>query len=678
MTASTSTWAREARHESLGIDAAQTNPQFTLVRDSKPQATIVTPEPANEREQFIAKDLQRIIEQMSGGRLPIKTEDEQCTGDRVQIGSTKKNLKLLNLDNLMPEGFRIKLVDNDLCLAGRDDAGTEFAVYTFLERYCDAGWFWPGDTGEVIPRKTTVAFGPIDDLEEPDFLLRRILVKPRPHLPSGDFHEAEKYILAPAPIETRLWRKRNRLGGSVDYAGTHTFGKMVPPEQYGPTHPQYFALVSGKRTWKNFNGKHGCQLCTTHPDVVELGIQWVREFLDEHPTVTCATIAPNDGFGFCECERCRSLDAEAGSPDGMISDRMFTFANQIAAGVKETHPERGVLMLAYSAYSEPPRKVTPAKNVWVQLCLNCDRFSNEEKRGQDYGKLSKWAKITEKLAIYEYYVWRGSADLPRSFTAQVEESIRRFHQHGSRLFFAQSEDNFGAYGVTYCVASRLLWNVDINSEDAIEEFCRKCFGEAGRPMQAWFQLIEDRWRHAVETEGAGLYGGSPAYWLTMFPPNVLAEARANIEEAKKLVNGEARQRVAFFEKEMKYTELSLNALRLLKRLEQSGVVKLRDDYPTNFQESDSYVEIDLASTASDQAPADNTQADPTAAPSSTALDLLAQTIAAWESRNTYIEGLRGQHVIDYWHVKEDADRDYGHDPTAKLKELLDKYQEQDY
>ena len=59
----------------------------------------------------------------------------------------------------MPEGFQIKLVDQDLCLAGRDDAGTEFAVYTFLERYCDVGWFWPGDAGEVIPRKSTVAFG---------------------------------------------------------------------------------------------------------------------------------------------------------------------------------------------------------------------------------------------------------------------------------------------------------------------------------------------------------------------------------------------------------------------------------------------------------------------------------------------------------------------------------------
>ncbi len=45
---------------------------------------------------------------------------------------TSYTLSTLNLDEIKPEGFRIKVVGNNLLLSGNDDSGTEFAVYTFL------------------------------------------------------------------------------------------------------------------------------------------------------------------------------------------------------------------------------------------------------------------------------------------------------------------------------------------------------------------------------------------------------------------------------------------------------------------------------------------------------------------------------------------------------------------
>jgi len=35
-------------------------------------------------------------------------------------------------------------------------------------------------------------------------------------------------------------------------------GEILPPAVYGPTHPEYYALVRGERDWKNFDGKHRC------------------------------------------------------------------------------------------------------------------------------------------------------------------------------------------------------------------------------------------------------------------------------------------------------------------------------------------------------------------------------------------------------------------------------------
>ncbi|MBN2295998.1 MAG: DUF4838 domain-containing protein [Pirellulales bacterium] len=666
--------ATGARHETLGHGAAGENPRFVIIDDGKSLATIVIPQAADGREHFAAVDLQRVIKKMSGASLPIKRESEPVEGRRIQIGRTRFNLAQDELKGLKPEGFVIKIAGDDLCLVGRDAAGTEFAVYTFLQRYCDVGWFWPGESGEVVPRQRTVAFGRICDIEEPDFLLRKITVKPRQHMPADNYHLVEKQDAEPAPLETRLWRKRNRLGGSVDYAGTHTFGKMVPPAKYGPTHPEYFALVNGKRKWQNFNGKHGCQLCTTHPDVIDLGIRWTRKFLDDHPDISCVTIAPNDGGGFCQCPRCRALDKAAGSPKDVISDRMFTFANQIAAGIEKTHPDRAVLMLAYSQYLQPPLKVKPRENVWVQLCIFCDRFWSGKKKRQGYERLDNWANIADNLAIYEYYVWRGSADMPRSYLALVEESIRRFHTRGSRLFYTQSQDNFGTSGMMYYVAARLLWDVNTRADDVLDEYCRKCFGNAAEPMRKWFRLFDDRWRYAVETCGYGLYGGSPAYWLAMFPPDILAEARRHIEAAKRSAGQDAIARVEFFEKEMKYTELTLAALRELQALESAGIVDLQDDYPTRFKGTGNFIEIDISSEKSEKSSKNKAKpASKLKMQRADARKMIARALEAWDARNAWVEKIRGRHIIDYWHVKEDADRDYRHDPSDDLRQLLAKF-----
>ncbi|WP_372935932.1 DUF4838 domain-containing protein [Mariniphaga sediminis] len=661
------------RHLSKRMEESRDQP-LLLIKDGKSRSTIVIPEEATSREKALALDLQRLLHKMSGCMLEIKMESADLNDNLIQIGKTRYNMNTLNLEGVKPEGFWIKTVGSNLLLSGNDDSGTEFAVYTFLERYCGMGWFWPGESGELVPKKKTLVVEAVQVLEEPDFYLRKIMAKPRISMPSGDFRQAEKNAQSPAPIETQLWQKRNRLGGSVDYAGIHTWGKMVPPEEYGPTHPEYFALYEGKRRWENFNGKHHCQLCTTNPEVIKLGIQWAREFLDENPGIKYVTIAPNDGGQFCECDNCRAIDREAGSPEGVISDRIFTFANHIAEGVKETNPDKGVLMLAYSRYLNPPLKVKLADNICVQLCITSDRFCDGRTKREAYDLLSRWSDATNNLANYDYYVWRGSADLPRGLTPLIEESIRQFYKAGSRLFYTQSHDNFGSYALNYYVASRILWNINLNAEDCMEEFCQKCFGKAAEPMQKWFKMLDDQWLYAVKKEGPDLYGGSPAYWLAMFEPGLLVKARDYFEEAKSLVKEtDTRQRIEFFEKELKYTELTINALYLLKELEQTGIIDLDDQYPTRFENDGSYVEIDLASKASKKTGGKKGQSKQKAYTQAEIRNLIKKTVEAWEARNAYIEELRGMHIIDYWHVKEDADRDYRHDPTPKLKKLLERF-----
>jgi len=72
-------------------------------------------------------------------------------------------------------------------------------------------------------------------------------------------------------------------------------------------------------------------------------------------------ISPSDGFGFCECERCRALDVPGvfsyDKKHPQISDRIFTYANEVARRVREKNPEKACGILAYTFYHQPPVKL---------------------------------------------------------------------------------------------------------------------------------------------------------------------------------------------------------------------------------------------------------------------------------------------------------------------------------
>ena len=70
---------------------------------------------------------------------------------------------------------------------------------------------------------------------------------------------------------------------------------------------------------------------------------------------------PSDGGGFCECERCQALDVPGvlayDHKHVQLSDRIFTYANEVARRVREKNPAKGCGMFAYTYYHKPPLKI---------------------------------------------------------------------------------------------------------------------------------------------------------------------------------------------------------------------------------------------------------------------------------------------------------------------------------
>ncbi|OHE78010.1 MAG: hypothetical protein A3G75_12640, partial [Verrucomicrobia bacterium RIFCSPLOWO2_12_FULL_64_8] len=538
-----------------------------LAEGGRARAILVVPANASAVERLVAGELKDYLTRITGAVFLIYGDDRDLPAgfNRISIGRTRLlGDKGITADGLEPEGFRLKTSGDTLFILGADDAGTQYGVYEFLEAHCGVRWFYPGEYGEEVPRQETLQVGRVDERQAPWFKWRRI----------GRNIESDYSLFG------RKWK----LGSSLNIDGVHAWGRMVPPAVYGPTHPEYYAEVKGtrQRDWNKFDGSHAYQLCTSNPEVVKLAIAWTCKYFDEHPDVDVVSISPNDGGGFCECERCRALDVPGEFIDRLgvtgqpvLTDRLFTFANAVAEGVAKVHPQKQVLMLAYTYYRDPPKRVKVHPNLNVQFCDNAEFHWDPRQKAERVGWLQRWVELTPNVSIYEYYVWAGYQPV-RGFVPLISESIKRFHQLGIRMFRTQSDllGDFGRSGLNYYVAAKLLWNPELDTEAVVNDYCEQAFGEGAAPiMRRYFRLLDERWKVAVKKVGGrmehvNITPNHPSYYLIAYDAETRAELWALLREAEAAARTEPQKaRVRLFANALRYSEITVIGVEKILELE---------------------------------------------------------------------------------------------------------------
>ena len=628
-----------------------------LVKDGSARATIVTGSSPSPAEAAAARELQTYLWKLATAagqaaeKLPIETEAAAPPGTLIYVGRSAAVTRLgVSVDDLeMAHSFTIRTHGDSLVLCGKGDLGTEYAVYTFLERYCGVRWLWPGEMGECIPPRRTIEIGAICDREDPDFTLR-VLGSMAP-LPEG----------TPEP----LWKKRNKVLTVSGYVPGHNWAKLVPPDKYGPTHPEYFALVNGSREqdWNAYDGQHGYQLCTTNPEVVRLSIDHVRRFFDEHPDVDIYSIDANDGAGWCECANCQALDtgkvrtipSSGGAEDGsearpVVTDRIYTFVNEIAAAVKQTHPDKYVLHLAYSDYIEPPERVRPLDNVVVQITLNCECHYDPAYKEDQWRLIRAWSHVTPNLMLYEYFNHTWKLQLPRAIPRAVGAAIPYYRQCGARFFSAQASDDFGNEGLTLYLAAKLLWDTGLDADELVADYCEHAFAEGAALGRRYFARLEALWDAALAELGPR-WGGNPHVYLTMLTPETIAELKGYLTAALQLAQSAAAQeRIRFFLDGWRFYAAEVAAFRHLRGLAEEGIIT----YPVGAPSWQGAV--------SDLTTLDVSEAE--------ARRRIAETIRAWEERDQAAERLDGRFIIDVERMRAWNCIDWRFHPVAHLQRAL--------
>ena len=623
--------------------AVESAASVTLMEGGSPAATIILPDKASKAEQNAAKELQSHLWQMAGGaerkarKLEMRTETQGARGTKIYIKRTVRPQELnLGLESLANHGFKIRSVEDGLVLCGKDDLGTEYAVYTFLEKNCDVRWFWPGELGQYVPRRPTVRVGRLRETHEPAFELTRLGRK--------------------GP-----WRKRNKLLRHFSTSGGHSWGRMLPPAKYGPTHPEYYALVKGtrERDWNGYNGQHAYQLCTSNPEVIRLSIEDVRRRFDRDPKLRMYCVGANDGGGFCECEPCVALGVgrakdQKDPTQPIMTDRIWAYTNAIARAIKKSHPDRRLVQFAYSYYADPPRKEKPEDNVVPWLALNCEGDYDPAYRKVQRQRIRAWSKLSRRLFIYEYFNHTWKLNLPRAMPKAIGEAIPFYRKCGATLFTGQSGNDFATEGLNYYLAAKLLWDPSQNVNALVDDYCRKAFGKAAPVMKKYFERLEQRWAASVQARtGARLQGTCEQYEM-MFTPEAARELKGYLTEAERMAEeGKPRRRVQFILRGWRFGELELAAFGLLRQLAAEGV--LRKFHPAGWK---SKAVVDLSALKT---------------PESRWRPLILKTIAAWEERDRYVEKCKGAYVIDVRFLRAWNCTNYRFHPVAPLKKALTAY-----
>ena len=538
-----------------------------LVRDGKSEYTIVLSKDASPSEKHAAQELQKFLLEISGAELPIATEGDKLPKRMIVLGDGKalRSLKVcIDFRDLGDEGFAIKSAWPHLVIAGGRLRGTMYGVYAFLEEVLGCRWY--SSRASRIPKKRTITLKPLDIVQKPDFEYRE---------PGyTDAFNAD-------------WAARNRAnssqarldearGGKIGYFPfVHTFNDLVPPWKYAKDHPEYYSFMNGKRKTE------GTQLCMTNPEVVRIATETVLRWIKERPDAKIYSVSHNDWYENCQCEKCKAVDEEEGSPCGLL----LRFVNAIAAEVEKKHPDKLIDTLAYQWTEKPPRITKPRANVRVRLCaiFQCQYHPYEqcEKNKAFVERLREWSGITDNLYVWHYNTNFPNYLFPMPDLDELAADIPMYKRFAVKGIYA--EGNYSSTGgfmdelKAYFIA-KLLWNTKADAGAIRDDFLNGYFGKAGKPIGRFLDLLHGKVR--AENIHGDIWDTVDAQFLS---PEVMAESERLFDEAERLADDpDVLERV-------KHARLSLEYVKIIREVNKIGASGTAEEKAATLRRLEAFV-----------------------------------------------------------------------------------------
>ena len=495
-------------------EQAYDGPVLTLIEDNGSDYVIVVGADAGPAERMAAEKLRGFLEQISGVSLEIVEDTAPPREKELIVGSTNRFAMDPELElELGTDGFIIKTVDEKIILSGGKDQprGTLYSVYDFLEKFL--GCRWLGKTVTVIPERETVEVpDAIDEREVPAFIYRQPSTIPRVNGRDGYTREDDvDYSLA-----NRINAKgmignstdEEEYGGIVNWPSGHSAEIILPKYDlkradgtvwrrgYFEEHPEYFAQGEDG---KPLNWNWDSNPCLTHPDVIQIYIDYALEQCRGNPALEGISMGLNDNGEVCQCAGCKAVYAQEPPGAGQTGALMRVLNLVCAELEKEGFTRTTINAFAYGSATYPPN-VDLHRNIVIHFCpINmCYMHGPEEceyweNRYYFDEVLAGWKKIAKRICIFEYPLSYNEPGAPYAVWGQLQNYIQFYHRNNvvglTQCTCSIYDVNF--YEMTSYLYARLLWDPWLDLEALYADFLPKFYGGGWQYIREYLRFTAE-------------------------------------------------------------------------------------------------------------------------------------------------------------------------------------------
>ena len=566
-----------------------------IVENGIARAAIIVGSVNPELARVAAEDLQWHLERASGTSISVFDESDadksKDVATRIVIGDGRTAQELgVTASDLKPEEYRILSAGRDIVIVGHDigekpkrrpihpnaSPATLFGVSHLLDHHLGVRWLWPGELGTFVPKRRSITLPRLDVTGRPELEARGFMMAlPRNRGVAGTPNKTHDRMVA----EAYHWSDRHQLGTRSSLKFGHAFIRWWDAHHEG--HPDYFAVPPEGEPQR---GPRGVKLCTSNPAVID---QVIADWRAAGRPSTW-NVCPNDGIGFCTCERCRALDfggpfpvdhiwAPAGRAD--LSSRHVTFQNAILAKIKTERPDVRLCAFAYGAYRNPP------KDLPIESGMVLEFVHGYQARREWQG----WSDLGVQLALRPNWLHSG-ANAPYLTLNQVGEFLNFARQNGMiQNRFDSLLGHWATQGPNYYLIARFSSRPDLTVDDVIAEYT-SAFGPAAHAIKRWisyWQAYSDKLAITLAAGGEvsvnsnGLYEhtcrqhdlpthpllGSWRVLPHLYHEAVLTEADAILADAMHLAasDSEATARVTFLKDGLKFLRATRDLMAIINQ-----------------------------------------------------------------------------------------------------------------
>jgi hypothetical protein len=426
----------------------------------------------------------------------------------------------INLKIYQQDGYCVRREGNKLIFEGEKSIDVLYAVYEFAEKVLGYCFYEPGkdllEKKERIELNQGLIIGPSKPM-----MTNRGLVQ--------EFAFTEKsYDLADWMVKNRLnyllthmcfyetlspsMKSFYHIRGITIESGHHSFNYWIPAKKYYKSNPEYFAIIGNNRVVPKIDDTyiHGGQLCVTNQSLREQIAANMIEYCQKNPEVSTISLAPNDGFGWCECNQCSSLyDKSQKGEWASLSEHVYKaqtlyhdLVTDIAGRIKNTLPQTQLTLMAYINYLEPASGFRLKDNIAVHFapywrCVNHKIYDPQCPINSHYAQaLRKWqnAKAGGKINIYEYYMGVNLyVSFPLVHHEDIFDEVAFYHNNGVDGLMTQFRfTHWQVYGLNYYMMTKALWNED---KSEIKRVLRLLYGENADHVQRFYSLLKNLCGH---------------------------------------------------------------------------------------------------------------------------------------------------------------------------------------